>query len=86
MRIRIEIERYTPKYKRTRSRQLVGTDGRIMIIHEDSIEDALAEIRRLRNAGAFVEPFSFKVARLYDAAAFNADPLNAKPIRTVTTP
>lgn len=85
-RIRIEIDRYTPKYKRTRSRQLRHADGRCMIIFEDSIADALAEIRTLRNAGAFDAPFNFKEARLYDSDAFNADPINCKPLRTVKEP
>lgn len=85
-RVRIEIERYTPNYKKTRSRQLKGSDGRFMIIHEDNEADALAEIRSLRNAGAFTDGFGFKEAKLYDADKFNADPLKAKPFKIVTEP
>lgn len=85
-RVRIEIERYTPKYKRTRSRQLKGSDGRFMIIYEDNEHDALAEIRSLRNAGVFENGFGFKKASLYDADKFNEDPLKAKPFKVVTEP
>ena len=82
MRIRVEIERHTPNYKKTRSRNNRET-GRIMIIHESSVSDVKAELRALRNGGAFEEGFAFKAANLYDAEAFNKDPLKAKPFMTL---
>ncbi len=90
-RVRIEIERYTPKLKGMKGRNMRGADGRFMIIFEDSESDALAEIRSLRNAGAFDEPYNFKQAKLYDAEKFNAWVAGIikempKPIRVVNEP
>jgi len=89
MRIRVEIERHTPNYKRTRSRNNRDT-GRVMIIHEDSVDNVRAELRSLRNGGAFAEGFGFKEARLYDADKFAAwvkagDSRNPpRPFQTIT--
>lgn len=90
-RVRIEIERYTPKLKGMKGRNMRGADGRFMIIFEDSVSDALAEIRSLRNAGAFDAPYNFKEAKIYDNEKFLAWVATGgaempKPIKIVTEP
>ncbi len=95
-RVRIEIERYTPKLKGMKGRNMRGNDGRFMVIHEDSEANALAEIRSLRNAGAFDAPYNFKEAKLFDADKFDAwvkgfphyelGGKMPKPFKIVTTP
>jgi hypothetical protein len=84
MRIRVEIERGTPNYKPTRSRNNRDT-GRVMVIHESSVDDVKAELRSLRNGGAFSEGFWFKEARLYDAEKF-AEWVRAGDSRTPPKP
>lgn len=93
-RVRIEIERYAPKLKGMEGRNMRGADGRMLIIYENSIDDALAEIRALRNNGAFDAPYTFKEAKIYDNEKFLAWVAThgatmkdmPKPIKTVTEP
>jgi hypothetical protein len=69
MRVRVEIQRKTPTYKRSRSRNNPPA-SKTVIIHEASVADAKAELKALKDAGAFDEGFDFVEARLYDADAF----------------
>lgn len=91
-RVRVEIERLTPKLKGMKGRNMQGADGRFTVIFEDSVADALAEIRSLRNAGAFDAPYNFKQAKLFDNEKFlewvaNGDTKNMpKPFKIVNEP
>jgi hypothetical protein len=44
--------------------------------------EAETELKSLAAAGVFSNLYTFAKAELYDAAAFRADPLNTKPIKT----